>query len=158
MDYPVRIEGPEFVKDYTYYLIDKMPDLTNLERGIPLTTFADRMNVKRMEIEFRTLQKICFHKDHVLNLFTSLDVKFHKLNRYKDILPYVHNRVVLKECPVLLAPQVGEQNLSPIGSEEAAANKAVREDLAEMEMHGSDKRLRTFFNASYINSLVKSRQ
>ena len=130
-----------------------MQDLTNLERGVPLATFADRMNVKRMEIEFRTLQKICFHKDHVLNLFTSLDVKFHKLNRYKDILPYVHNRVILKECPVVLAPQASELNLSPIGSEE----KAVREDLVEMEMHGSDKRLRTFFNASYINSLVKSR-
>ena len=34
----------------------------------------------------------------------------------------------------------------------------MRDDLAEMEMHGSDKRLRTFFNASYVNSLVKSRQ
>ena len=85
-----------------------MQDLANLERGVPLATFADRMNVKRMEIEFRTLQKICFHKDHVLNLFTSLDVKFHKLNRYKDILPYVHNRVILKECPIILAPQVSD--------------------------------------------------
>ena len=35
-DHPVRIEGPEFKRDYTYYLVDKMPDLTNLERGIPL--------------------------------------------------------------------------------------------------------------------------
>ena len=27
-----------------------------------------------------------------------------------------------------------------------------------MELHGSDKRLRTYFNANYINSLVKARQ
>ena len=54
-DHPVRVEGPEFTKDYTYYLIDKMPDLTNLERGIPLANFPSRMNVKTMEFEFRTL-------------------------------------------------------------------------------------------------------
>ena len=68
-NYPVRIEGPEFQNDYTYYLIDKQPDLTTLERGIPLPSFNDKISKKRMEIEFRTLHKITFHKDHVLNLF-----------------------------------------------------------------------------------------
>jgi len=92
-----------------------------------------------------------------LNLFTSLDVKFHKLNRYKDILPYVHNRVILKECPVILASQLSDLKDSPILSDEVN-NKLVQEDLEEMEMHGSDLRLRTFFNASYISSMVKSRQ
>ena len=99
-DYPVRVEGPEYARDYTYYLIDKMPDLTNLERGIPLQSFVDKMNAKRMEIEFRTLQKICFHKDLAASLFSSLDVNFHKVNKYKDIVPFTHNRVVLKECPI----------------------------------------------------------
>ena len=42
-NYPVRIEGPEFQNDYTYYLIDKQPDLTTLERGIPLPSFNDKI-------------------------------------------------------------------------------------------------------------------
>ena len=54
-DHPVRIEGPEFTKDYTYFLIDKLQDLTNLESGIPLTSFSQNMHTKRQEIEFRTL-------------------------------------------------------------------------------------------------------
>ena len=51
----MRIEGPEFSMDYTYYLIDKMPDLTNLERGIPLQNFIAKTSLKKMDIEFRTL-------------------------------------------------------------------------------------------------------
>ena len=27
----VRMEGPEFNQDFTYYLVDKMPDLKNFE-------------------------------------------------------------------------------------------------------------------------------
>ena len=30
-NHPVRIEGPEFNRDFTYYLVDKMQDLKNLE-------------------------------------------------------------------------------------------------------------------------------
>ena len=99
--YPVRVEGPEFSQDFTYYLVDKMPDLANFERGIWLSKFNSSLVAKRIELEFRTLQKMCFHKDHVLNLFTSFDIQFHKINRYKDILPFLHNRVVLKENPIL---------------------------------------------------------
>ena len=32
--HPVRVEGPEFNRDFTYYLVDKMPDLKNFEKGI----------------------------------------------------------------------------------------------------------------------------
>jgi len=41
------------------------------------------------------------HKDHVLNFFNSCDVQFHRLNRHKEVLPFLHNRVVLKECPLI---------------------------------------------------------
>lgn len=33
---PVRVEGPEFNRDFTYYLVDKMPDLKIFEKGIKL--------------------------------------------------------------------------------------------------------------------------
>ena len=101
---PVRIEGPEYSQDYTYFLVDKLQDLKNLEMGISLEQFEDKLFMKRIELEFRTLQKMCFHKDHVLNLFTSFDIQFHKINRYKDILPFNHNRVILKENPILPMP------------------------------------------------------
>ena len=99
--HPVRIEGPEFNRDFTYYLVHKMPDLRNFEKGILLDKFSERLNQEHIALEFRTLQKMCFHKDHVLNLFTSFDIQFYKINRYKDILPFLHNRVVLKENPIL---------------------------------------------------------
>ena len=70
----VRVEGPEFSQDFTYYLIHKMIDLSNFERGIALQRFSSSLLSKRIELEFRTLQKMCFHKDHVLNLFTSFDI------------------------------------------------------------------------------------
>ena len=30
-NHKVRIEGPEYNRDFTYYLVDKMPDLKNFE-------------------------------------------------------------------------------------------------------------------------------
>ena len=43
-NHPVRMEGPEFSQDYTYYLVDKMPDLKKFEQGIPLNQFKNSMN------------------------------------------------------------------------------------------------------------------
>jgi len=48
-------------------------------------------------MQFRVLQKITLHKQHVANVFNSSDLSFLRLNRHKDILPFSHNRVVLKE-------------------------------------------------------------
>lgn len=157
--HPVRVEGPEFNRDFTYYLVDKMPDLNNFERGIPLDKFKSFLNQKRIELEFRTLQKMCFHKDHVLNLFTSFDIQFHKINRYKDILPFLHNRVILKENPVLPMPAYSAGD----GSSDEADSKRNGSNTKQMidnmiDIHGSDARLQTYFNASYINSMIKSNQ
>ncbi len=153
------MEGPEFKQDFTYYLVDKMPDLRNFERGIPLQLFENSMVTKRIELEFRTLQKMCFHKDHVLNLFTSFDIQFHKINRYKDILPFLHNRVILQENPILSTPTgVGAEGGSDdCNSENFSGSKNKLLDNL-IDIHGSDSRLQTYFNASYINSMIKSKQ
>lgn len=160
----VRIEGPEFNRDFTYYLVHKMPDLKNLEKGIHLSQFNGSLVIKRIELEFRTLQKMCFHKDHVLNLFTSFDIRFHKINRYKDILPFLHNRVVLKENPILpIAPPKGKSNNGSsdgdysLRSIEPLSVSDCQQQIAPnlIDIHGSDVRLQTYFNASYINSLIK---
>ena len=91
-----------------------------------------------MEIEFRTLHKICFHKDHVLNLFQSLDVKFHKINRHATVLPFNHNRVVLKECPIIPINQISDQNFSQQEPNEEKQINTIEKDLQEMELHGAD--------------------
>lgn len=52
-------------------------------------------------MQFRVLSKITLHKQHVMNVFNSSDSQFLRLNRHKDILPYTHNRVILKERPFL---------------------------------------------------------
>jgi len=165
-EYAVRVEGPEFSQDFTYYLIHKMAELSNFERGIVLPDFNAALVTKKIELEFRTLQKMCFHKDHVLNLFTSFDIQFHKINRYKDILPFLHNRVVLRENPILQpnqtenSPNTGiaaafavedgdSSNQGAFGKSEANSNL--------IDIHGSDARLQTYFNASYINSMIRSR-
>mgnify|MGYP001626770455 CR=1 FL=1 len=117
------------------------------------------MVTKRIELEFRTLQKMCFHKDHVLNLFTSFDIQFHKINRYKDILPFLHNRVILQENPILSTPSgaVADGGSDDCNSENFSGSKNKLLDNL-IDIHGSDSRLQTYFNASYINSMIKSKQ
>ena len=44
-------------------------------------------------MEFRVLSKFTCHKDHIANLYVSSHVHFSRLNRYRDILPFEHNRV-----------------------------------------------------------------
>lgn len=148
----VRVEGPEFSQDFTYYLIQKMTDLSNFERGIALPQFKAALVTKRIELEFRTLQKMCFHKDHVLNLFTSFDIQFHKINRYKDILPYLHNRVVLRENPIFQPAKNAANSFKVSGSalvvddgdvsNQAAAEKRSSDITSTLiDIHGSDARL-----------------
>ena len=151
------MEGPEFSQDFTYYLVDKMPDLRKFERGIALESFENSMITKRIELEFRTLQKMCFHKDHVLNLFTSFDIQFHKINRYKDILPFLHNRVVLQDNPILPAPiGIGDGGSDDSNFDHFGGSKNKLMDNL-IDIHGSDSRLQTYFNASYINSMIKTK-
>ena len=42
-EHPVRVEGPEFSQDFTYYLINLSPDLANFERGIPVGQFSEAL-------------------------------------------------------------------------------------------------------------------
>ena len=112
---------------------------------------------KRIELEFRTLQKMCFHRDHVLNLFTSFDIQFHKINRYKDILPFLHNRVILKENPILPAPASHPNGPYDDADWENRSDSRRNRSESLIDIHGSDAHLQTYFNASYINSLVKAK-
>ena len=85
-------------------------------------------------MEFRVLQHMTQHKDHVKNLVTSPNLQFHRLNRYNDILPFKHNQLTLKEDAYEI-------------------NKAATHDQNENEH--IEPALRTYINASLINSLVR---
>ncbi len=52
-------------------------------------------------MEFKILNKMMSHKDHVSNFFVSSDVNFSRLNRHRDVLPFKQNRVELKQVPKL---------------------------------------------------------
>ena len=102
---------------------------------------------------------MCFHKDHVLNLFTSFDIQFHKINRYKDILPFLHNRVILKENPILPMPSNNGDNSSDEDESQSEKKRKCAQMIDNLiDIHGSDPRLQTYFNASYINSMIKQNQ
>jgi hypothetical protein len=62
-------------------------------------------------MEFRVIQKMTMHKDHAKNFFISSNQQFFKLNRHKDVLPFIHNRVVLHRSPFVEGTD--EQNELP---------------------------------------------
>lgn len=49
---------------------------------------------KALSEEFMALERLCSQKKHINNLYHSAEVAKH--NRYKDILPFKHNRVLLE--------------------------------------------------------------
>jgi hypothetical protein len=102
-DQSVIVDGPERSLDLTYFLVSMCEDLGNLEQGIPIDKF--KPNDRKQDMEFRILDKMTFHKDHVANLFVSSHSKFKVLNRHLDVLPFKHNRVILKSNPLTVINQ-----------------------------------------------------
>lgn len=96
---PVIIEGPSLTKDLSYFLVNDNDDLKDLEKGIPLSHFAEefkrRETEKELEMEFRVLSRINCHKSHYLNLYKSPNLDFKSKNRYNEVLPFKHSRVTL---------------------------------------------------------------
>ena len=98
----------------------------------------------------------------MLNLFTSFDIQFHKINRYKDILPFLHNRVILKENAILSMPagDCSSEGSLLSGQKRKEGSSSKQQQMIDnmIDIHGSDARLQTYFNASYINSMIKTKQ
>ena len=109
------VEGRDQSNDFTFDLICKNQELATLEAGIPLEDFKQTLNQCWIDMQFRVLSKITLHKQHVMNVFNSSDIQFLRLNRHKDILPYAHNRVILKEKPFLefKSNSITSSNLMP---------------------------------------------
>jgi protein tyrosine phosphatase len=96
---PLLVEGPEQDKDLSYYLVDKNEDLQSLEQGILLDDFVKVDKARNFAMEFRILTRMTQHKEHVKNLFYSVSSEFMAHNRWNDILPFAHSRVLLKDPP-----------------------------------------------------------
>lgn len=106
-DQQVIVEGPERSLDLTYFLVSMCEDLGNLEQGIPIDKF--KPNDRKVDMEFRILDKMTFHKDHVANLFVSSHSEFKVLNRHLEVLPFKHNRVILKGNPSTISNEDGDE-------------------------------------------------
>jgi len=76
--------------------VDKNEDLQYLECGIPIEDFYGMKEKRKFEMEFRVLSRMTQHKGHVKNLFTSPKFDFKQQNRYKEVLPFNHSRVMLE--------------------------------------------------------------
>jgi len=50
--------------------VDQNEDLKYLERGILMNDFFEIRNKRKIDMEFRVLQRMTQHKDHVKNLYT----------------------------------------------------------------------------------------
>lgn len=98
-DQQVIVEGPERNIDLTYWLVSMQQDLSDMERGIKVGEFHTAN--RRPDMEYRILQRMTGHKDHVANLFVRSHKIFKDSNRHNDILPFKHSRVKLKENPKL---------------------------------------------------------
>jgi hypothetical protein len=62
-------------------------DLKFLERGLTLEDFFDVRNKRKFDMEFRVLQRMTQHKDHVKTLYTSTKMEIKRQNRYHEVLP-----------------------------------------------------------------------
>lgn len=125
--------GPELDTDLSFWIVAGCEELMKLEEGIPISQYEQwiaKNGHDRPAMEFNLLQKFTQHKDHVLNLFVDSDVNFVRLNRYRDILPYNHNRVLLSTPPLKF------YNNSSGGS-----------DVSQQ--------IKLYVNASWINSPVR---
>ena len=67
--------------------VDGNEDLKFLERGILLEDFYEVRCKRKYDMEFRILQRMTQHKDHVKNLYTSAKMEFKRQNRYNEVLP-----------------------------------------------------------------------
>ena len=66
--------------------MDQNEDLKNLERGIPIEDFKDIRTKRMIDMEFRVLQRMTQHKDHVKNIYISTQMEFKRQNRYNEVL------------------------------------------------------------------------
>lgn len=93
------VEGPEFGQDYSYFLVDKCPDLKDIEKGIPLKSYEAEVQQRDMEMEYRVLIRMNCHKMHYQSLFKSQNLDFKQKNRYNEVLPFTHSMVKLTDIP-----------------------------------------------------------
>ena len=149
---PILVEGPDPNNDFTFNLVEMNQELASLEAGIPLSDFKLSLNQHWIDMQFRVLQKITLHKQHVLNVFNSSEIEFLRLNRYKEILPFKHNRVSLNEKPFVDQTQHKKPTL--IFSCPSYQLDGPEEKLTQISI--GDKRLETYYNASFIHSCIQN--
>ena len=58
--------------------------------------YERRDQERELEMEFRVLTRLNCHKLHYLNLYKSPMHEFKSKNRYNEVLPFRHTRVILK--------------------------------------------------------------
>lgn len=66
-------------------------------RELSLAAFEASLNKRKPNVEHSVLNRINCHIEKFGQLFKSVDIAFNDKNRYKDMLPFRFNRVVLNK-------------------------------------------------------------
>jgi hypothetical protein len=71
--------------------------LLQSEQGIPLgnsqEAFKTKLQERNKTMEFRFMERITLHEDHVKNLMVIQSAEFKNLNKYEEVLPFKHSQV-----------------------------------------------------------------
>lgn len=139
--------------------VDGNDDLKFLERGILLEDFYEVRCKRKYDMEFRVLQRMTQHKDHVKNLYTSAKMEFKRQNRYNEVLPCKsmplyqtsvnHSRVKLQNktaAPLQIAGSSAEDEpMIPITSSNFDIDFKDESKMSDTER---------YMNANYINVII----
>lgn len=95
--FPVIVEGPEFMQDHSFFLMHLNDDIASLEKGMLVEDYQKEKEERAMDMEFRILNRICHTMVHFQNLHREHSQDFKTQNRYNDVLPYKHNLVKVED-------------------------------------------------------------
>ena len=81
------VEGPEPSQDLSYKWVLKYQNVREIEKGVPLHEFAESMEARELDAEFRLIRKLTETKEHLENQEVIEKKISGKLNRYADLKP-----------------------------------------------------------------------
>ncbi|CAI2370207.1 unnamed protein product [Moneuplotes crassus] len=95
--FPLIVEGPEFNKDHSFFLMHKNADIASLEKAILAEDFDKEREERLLDMEFRILNRVCHTMVHFQGLHREHNQEFKAQNRYNEVLPYKHNLVEVRD-------------------------------------------------------------
>lgn len=108
------VEGPAAGRDTSYQYVEDLPEVREIEQGLPYRSFDEQTKRRNLDLEFKLLKKMTETKHHSEWLVTNTS-DLQGQNRYSDILPYRDTAVVLADGSYINASFVARRPTEPLG-------------------------------------------